>query len=361
MNRKDFIRTATLSLIPFLAKPSFLNSIDKNVDNRYWNEILRHAVLCPSVHNIQPWAVKIIDETTCNIYFDSDKQLPYADKTSAFMTMTMAMFTETIRKIANSIDYDCNVEYQSFEKLPLNEGLVVFAVVRIEKCKKITSDFNLNYLYNRRTARFGYLSNCISEKIVSEISQLTANHQRSVSFTQNNETIKKIKQLETEALFDDLYDDSYREELKPWIRTHKDESLKKDGLSAICLGQPDGITKNFFENNSRYQSDFKKYFLKQRHYHSLRNTHFIFWLKGSFSSYQQWLESGELLIDLWLLFAKHNLYIQPFGNLITNESAHIKLTKNILNEEETTWFIARLGYCATPPASIRKTVKDIII
>jgi hypothetical protein len=58
-----------------------------------------------------------------------------------------------------------------------------------------------------------------------------------------------------------------------------------------------------------------------------------------------------------------NLYLHPFGSVITNPNAHDRLREKFkLNEEkEMVWLLLRVGYSEEPPRSLRLDVDDILI
>ncbi len=61
----------------------------------------------------------------------------------------------------------------------------------------------------------------------------------------------------------------------------------------------------------------------------------------------------------WLETAKQNLYLHPYGNMVTNKRAAEWLQK------ETTvpdiWLIFKIGYSQEPPKSYRRSVEEILL
>ena len=65
----------------------------------------------------------------------------------------------------------------------------------------------------------------------------------------------------------------------------------------------------------------------------------------------------------WLHLTNHNLYMHPFGSLVTNASAHKKI-KSIFYEKNNykpIWMIYRIGYSKTPARSYRLETNNFII
>jgi len=66
---------------------------------------------------------------------------------------------------------------------------------------------------------------------------------------------------------------------------------------------------------------------------------------------------------LWLEMTKHNVYMHPFGPIITTAASKEKFIQkiNYSDDPNRLWFLVRLGYSDEPPRSFRLEVKDILI
>ncbi len=65
-----------------------------------WTKLLETAIHAPSPHNVQPWRIKIIDDTNAELYIDSRRTLPKEDVTGSFIILTMGMFIEALKILA---------------------------------------------------------------------------------------------------------------------------------------------------------------------------------------------------------------------------------------------------------------------
>ena len=65
-----------------------------------WTDLLETAVHTPSPHNVQPWRIKILNETEADLFIDSARTLPKEDLTGSFIILTMGMFIEALRILA---------------------------------------------------------------------------------------------------------------------------------------------------------------------------------------------------------------------------------------------------------------------
>jgi hypothetical protein len=61
--------------------------------------------------------------------------------------------------------------------------------------------------------------------------------------------------------------------------------------------------------------------------------------------------------------AEQNVYLHPFGSVITNPNAHERLKEKFhINESnEKMWILLRVGYSDTPPRSLRLDTEEIIL
>ncbi|MBS1636528.1 MAG: hypothetical protein JST26_11485 [Bacteroidetes bacterium] len=350
-----------MGFFPAACFPQLFTRIENNPQGTgLWREILKHAMMCPSVHNIQPWRVKIESDTRAVVYYNSSLALAYADRSSAFMTITMAMFVEMISLVASLEGYEVHVTFEPHEALKANAGLTLFAGLELKQTG-VAPRTSLQEVYGRRTARFGYTSEPVADSILVSLGAEAAAFGIKCGFVTEPKTVSDIRCLCVETLFEDLYNNEYRGELGTWIRTSGSDKITGDGLSAVCMGQPDGITHRFFTYPQRFQSGFKKHLLKHHFKQSLHNTHTMLWLNHSFGAYTDWIDCGKGLLHLWLALTKAGIYMQPFGNLVTNMDAHKKLETDILKQTGNVWFIARIGHCKMPPASVRKPLQTILI
>ena len=68
-----------------------------------------------------------------------------------------------------------------------------------------------------------------------------------------------------------------------------------------------------------------------------------------------------MFLRFWLELTRHGLYLQPFGSVITNATAHAQMTQRLEAEERETsvWLLLRIGYAAPPPRSLRLATREL--
>jgi hypothetical protein len=99
--------------------------------------------------------------------------------------------------------------------------------------------------------------------------------------------------------------------------------------------------------------------LRQIYRVQLANVPTIGILAGAFWDPADAFKTGRFLMRFWLETAKHNLYIHPYGNLVTNHSA----AKSALEKTSVpgAWLIFKIGYSKEPPKSYRRSVEEVLV
>jgi phenylacetate-CoA ligase len=53
-----------------------------------WHSLLETAIHAPSPHNVQPWRVRVLNDTEADLFIDSHRTLPKEDPTGSFIILT---------------------------------------------------------------------------------------------------------------------------------------------------------------------------------------------------------------------------------------------------------------------------------
>jgi hypothetical protein len=123
------------------------------------------------------------------------------------------------------------------------------------------------------------------------------------------------------------------------------------------------LMHNFFFHHERFRAKWKRKILSKVYLKSMKGTSHVAWIKGRFEKREDWLAAGELLQELWLEMTKHDVFLHPFGSVVTNPIAHQKFLTKInhgANDGEL-WLLMRMGYSKEPPRSFRLSTNDILI
>jgi len=82
-------------------------------------------------------------------------------------------------------------------------------------------------------------------------------------------------------------------------------------------------------------------------------------LAGPFWAPETAFDAGRFLLRFWLELAKHDLYIHPYGNLVTNKDA-AEFCLQLLGVPQI-WLMFRIGFSNAPPRSYRRTVEEVLL
>jgi hypothetical protein len=82
-------------------------------------------------------------------------------------------------------------------------------------------------------------------------------------------------------------------------------------------------------------------------------------LAGPFWEPESAFETGRFLMRFWLELAKRELYIHPYGNLVTNKAAAEWCLKTL--GVPRIWLMFRIGFSKAPPQSYRRTVEEVLV
>lgn len=370
MQRRHFLRSLTLGAATALvqpwvtwAKPAIASPADAR---QRWAELLEYARWSPSPHNVQPWKVKVLSATEAQVFYDPARLLPHTDPTSRFTITGLGMFIECLRVAAQPLGYALTARHEPEARLSYSaQGPQLFATLLLSPTAApaaLTLDREL--IRRRKTSRQHYHSRPIPEVVQQRLAALAAAYGHTLSFTSEPQMVDFILDLNRETLFTDLDDVPVRTELARWIRTSPEQAQeKKDGLWSHCMGFPGRLMHNFFFHSERFKSAWKRQVLGKVYRHSMHGTTTVAWLQGPFGSRPDWVQAGAMLQQLWLEMTRHDLYLHPFGSVVTNAGAYEKFCRKIAPPapSEPMWLLVRMGYSTEPPRSYRLTVNDILI
>src|SRR5438552_2814526 len=142
-------------------------------------------------------------------------------------------------------------------------------------------------------------------------------------FTSERGLVDWVVGLNADTLFFDLDDDRTRAEIGRWIRTSQAAARRtRDGFSPAALGVPGPLVNLFFFRHHLFASRVVRRLVRRLFLWTTRGTGTVGWLRGPWATPHDWFAAGRMLMRFWLELTRHDLYLQPFGSVITNERAH---------------------------------------
>ncbi|HJP92318.1 MAG TPA: hypothetical protein VJ875_10210 [Pyrinomonadaceae bacterium] len=174
------------------------------------------------------------------------------------------------------------------------------------------------------------------------------------------ETIEQILKRNIEAVFEDLNNTVYHDEIVEWFRfTDRSSRRTRDGLDYRCMNS----SRISFWLAARVpqllQLPVTRPILKKIYRGQLGHVPTIGMLAGPFWQPESAFETGRFLMCFWLELAKHDLYIHPYGNLVTNKAA-AEWCRQLLGLPQI-WLMFRIGFSRTPPQSYRRSVEEVLV
>jgi hypothetical protein len=366
MKRRDFITSmgfvSAITLMPF--QRAFSHNLNRKSKFGFWWELVDYARWCPSPHNVQPWKMKVISDEEAHLYYDPARIPIIVDGTSAFTIAGMGMFIECLNIAANKHGYKIASEHAPEKFLDsTSEELKIFAKLYLIKTDK-NIDINRELIKKRKTSRLQYDGRIISFDIVNALKNITKKYGHDFIFSTDNELIRFAIDLNSKSVLERSQEEPARKEMCKWIRTTDEEAERmRDGWWYRCTGISGKMLSNFFFHHERFESRWKTKTANRILNRSMSGTSNLAWIAGPFQSRNDWVNAGTMLQRLWLEMTKYNVYMHPFGPVITTPASHEKFRKkiNFSENENELWFLIRLGYSTDPPRSFRLETKDIII
>jgi nitroreductase len=331
-----------------------------------WKKLLETAVYAPSPHNVQPWRLRILSNETAELLIEKRRTLPKEDITGSFIILSMGLFIEALSIVAanNSfrLDFRLRQPASSFtaDEIAKTEAeLLPFADLSL--VKQVTdSIINNELFYKRRTSRISFLPDPVPDVAVEALAQLAQEWGHTYQQVTDPETIEKILERNIEALFEDLNAPEYHDEIVEWFRfTDRSSRRNRDGLDYRCMNS----SRLSFWLAARVPQLLKlpltRPLLKKVYRRQLGHVPTLGLLAGPFWDPESALETGRFLMRFWLELARHDLYIHPYGNMVTNKAA-ADWTRELVKVSQI-WLLFRVGYSKVPPQSYRRTVEEVLV
>lgn len=335
---------------------------DKEPDEGLWLEVLKYARWSPSPHNIQPWKLRVMSTREATLCYDPKRLIPYTDPDNRFMLIGLAIFVEYLSIAARPHGFSVKATYREAFLDHTAPSIRTCAALRFVPSNKRTQ--NPDLILRRRTSRLPYNHEPVSYAAMKDFQKLSRAYRHKLEFSHAHDMTEWMIKLNRDTLFEDLEDEGVREELKLWLRYSKKQATnQKDGLWSRCMRFPGWFMKSFFNHPEKYEDGLKRKLLEKRYIQKMSGSETVMWISGPFKTFQDWINAGQLLAQLWLKATEHQVYLHPFGSVITNTRAHAELDKHVSfrSDNSEIWFLARLGYGDIPPRSYRLDIKDILI
>jgi len=321
-----------------------------------WRELLSIARWTPSPHNTQPWRVRILDASRARVLLDHRRALPKEDLTGCFIYCAMGSFLESLRLLAANRGLRLVVTPLQEER---HDHLEPFADVSLIRDDSVTPEIEDELFLRRQTSRLTPSNELLTSDELHAFTRVVQHFGQSILHFSDRHVIDQLMQLNLEAVVHDLNSKAYHDEIVSWFRYRERDAVQRsDGLSAVCMAIP---PLEFFLF-ARFPWCTKVPVLgalaRRQYQRRLGPVPQLAALSGPFWDRAAATNAGAAMMRLWLEMTRFGLYIHPFGNLVTNDTARDAM--NALTGDDNIWIVFRIGRTAPPPRSHRLAVEDII-
>jgi nitroreductase len=365
-----------------------------------WKTLLETAIYTPSPHNVQPWRLRILSEESADLLIDRRRTLPKEDPTGNFIILTMGLFIEALRILAANrslkLEYELYSSLSQFTPEHIAKAavdLLPYARLTLapgEQTREIASDdghvsisemsvsslhhaqtesvtgepWNSQYddslFLTRRTSRISFLPQPLPNDAIEALSNLAHAWGQTYKQVTEPETIEQILNFNIDALFEDLNTPAYHDEIVQWFRfTDRSARRTRDGLDYRCMNS----SRISFWLAARVphllQLPVTRPLLKKIYRRQLGNVPSVGMLAGPFWEPDSAFDNGRFLMHFWLELARRDLYIHPYGNLVTNKAAAESCLQTVGLPQ--VWLIFRIGFSKAPPQSYRRSVEEVLV
>ncbi len=358
-----------------------------------WQTLLETALHAPSPHNVQPWRVRILSDAndpfaiksplSADLLIEKRRTLPKEDHTGSFIILTMGLFIEALKILAANrslrLDYALHQPPSQFTPeliATAGEELLPFARLTLERdelagrmpvnrthdaCAPETqSSYEDSLFCTRRTSRISLLPKAIPEEDSHALKDLARAWGQNYEQVTSPDLIEQILTHNIDALFFDLNAPDYHDEIVGWFRfTDRQSQRERDGLDYRCMNS----SRVSFWLAARLPKlmllPIARPILKKIYRRQLGIVPTIGMLAGPFWEPASAFETGRFLMHFWLELAKRNLYLHPYGNLVTNKPA-AEWCRSAIGVSDI-WLIFKIGFSKVPPKSYRRSVKEVLV
>jgi hypothetical protein len=226
--------------------------------------------------------------------------------------------------------------------------------------KPPSAEFTNEVLGQRRTSRLQLRNERVPAALVEVLRTIAAEGGQTLGYVSDPRLIQKVVTLNVRTMISDMNTADYHDEIVRWFRYEDEEARRsQDGLSARCMGVSPARFRFFARHPYVADLPFVGPFLRQDYRTSLGQTPQIGILNGRFFEPEAAFATGRMFVRLWLAMAREQVYLLPFGNLVTNRRARQQTMA--LTGAPNPWVVFRFGYSDVPPESYRLDTRRLFL
>lgn len=322
-----------------------------------WRGLVETARFTPSPHNTQPWKVRPLDAANALLFTVRRRTLPDEDTTGCFILCAMGMFVETLSIAAAHAG--ARLEAEPI-KAAGGDELIPFAHLRLAPDPSARPEFTREAILERRTCRLPPRRGGLPQGALARLEAIAAEGGQSFTHTSDPGLIGDILERNIAAIFEDLNDRRYHDEIVTWFRYGRRHAARTmDGLDSACMNMPAHEMWLAAAAPWLMRAPVIRGAMRAVYRRRIGPAHHIGFMAGRFFEPGAAPVAGRCLMRLWLAMHTLGLGMHPFGNLVTNAGAHRWLTE--ATGTAGIWLVFRFGPVpAAPPRSHRLSAEEIL-
>jgi len=318
--------------------------------SKVWHDIAGLARLAPTPHNTQPFRIRPRGERA-ELVLLTERLLPREDHGNLYVAASFGTFAVSLERAARHFGHALTVTpVARLDVATLETQGAEVVVGEAELTGSTPPEVSAELLEARRTSRLPYHDRAIDPAALAALGRLCTDHGHRFVQYGDPGVVEPLLRLNAEAIIDNLQLADEREEIRGWHRLGKTPEFG-DGLWQAPMNQPAWELWSAFAAPSAFKLPGLRNFAVRRYLATQRGTRHVALLCGAFKSWPELYRAGRLLLDVWLEMARHQLYMQPMGSMLTNPHYVAEIERRFGCSD--CWLVVRLGYSDRPPRAPR--------
>ncbi|MBA3670592.1 MAG: hypothetical protein H0W68_01040 [Gemmatimonadaceae bacterium] len=316
-----------------------------------WREIAHLARLAPTPHNTQPFRIRPVDPHTAEIVALSERFLPEEDHGNRYVASAFGIFAATLEVAAATLGVQVRViPADSIDVAGLHRATLPTTLGTATIVGKMMPSIDAGLLDLRRTSRIPYLDRLVDAGVWTALRAIAESRGHRLLEYNDRDVVDATLRLNVDALIDNLGLDREREEIRHWYRTGPTPPFG-DGLWERPLNQSAFEIRTAFGSPRLFHLPILRQRAAHRYLSTQRGTRHIVLLCGPFTTWPELVDAGRALFGIWVEMARHGVYIQPMGSMLTNPAYAARIAQRFAATD--CWLVMRAGYSDVPPRAPR--------
>jgi len=315
-----------------------------------WAEIAALARLAPTPHNTQPFRLRPVGDGHAQLILLTERLLPAEDHGNLYVLSAFGIFAVALERAARSLGLALEVTPVAEldgAALPPPGARVVLGEARL--IGRVAPE-PAALLETRRTSRLPYHDRAVEPAALAALATVAASGGHRFIQHGEAEIVGPLLRLNAEAIIDNLQLGDEREEIRGWHHLGATPE-EGDGLWRGPMNQPAWELWSAFALPWLFRLPVMRPFAVRRYLRTQRGTRHVALVCGAFRRWPELYAAGRMLMDLWLEMARHDVYMQPMGSMLTNPRYAAEIARRFGVDD--CWLVVRLGHSAPPPRAPR--------